>query len=119
RSVLRSDEETDRRRAHEQRPAEVAHPALGVAAVPPRRVDPDLLDLDRRGRPRRRLRLEEDDAVLLPEPGAALLDLRPRAPAKAVRVALQGVDPDLLAVRGGAGGDEQLVVVERGVAEAR
>ena len=57
-----------------------------------------------------RLRLEEDRAVLRPDPGASFADLRPRPPAEAVGVRHQGVDPDLVLVRGGARRDEQLQV---------
>ena len=62
-------------------------PALRVAAAARLRVDPDLLDLHRARRPRRGLGLEEDRAVLVPEPRAALLELRARAPPKALGIA--------------------------------
>ena len=69
-------------------------------------------------RPGRRLRLEQDRPVLEPDPRAALADLRLRAPAEAVGVALERVEPDLLLVRGRAGGDEQVEVGERRLAQA-
>src|SRR5439155_2676023 len=89
-----------------EQPAEIPQRAIRVAAFPRSRVDPDLLELHRRRRPRRRLGLEADHAVLQPDPRARLLDLRPRPPTEALRVAPQRIDPDLLVVRGGARGDE-------------
>src|SRR5262245_33429977 len=64
--VLRPDEEADRRHTLEQKPAEVAHPPLGELAVAHRRVNPHLLDLHGRRRPRRRLGLEQDRPVVDP-----------------------------------------------------
>src|SRR5581483_10273254 len=88
--------------------------ALRIPAPACLRVDPHLLELHRARRPRRRLRLEEDDAVLVePDPRPALLDLRARTPAEALRIAAERVDPDLLLVRGRARGDEPLVVRKR------
>ena len=57
------------------------------------RVDPDLLQLDGVRRPGGRLRLEEDRAVLGPQPRAALADPGARPPAKAVGVASSGLTP--------------------------
>ena len=110
--VLGADEEADRRHALEQQPEQVAQPALRVARAARLRVGPDLLQLHGRRRPRRRLGLEEDHAVLDPEPRAPLLDLGARAPAEAVRVPRERVDPDLLLVRRGAGRHEQVEVGE-------
>src|SRR5712691_12694367 len=109
--VLRADEETHSRHLLEEKPAEVAHPALCVALVAHGRIDPHLLDLHGRRRPRRRLGLEEDPAALDPDPGATLLDLRARPPAEPVRVARHRVDADLLLVRGRAGRQQQLEVL--------
>src|SRR2546422_230103 len=113
RPVLRPDEEADRWHLLQQQPAEIPHPALGVALVPRRRVDPHLLHLDGAGGPGGCLCLEEDRAALDPQPRATLLDLRPRTPAEAVRVAGHRIDPDLLLVRGRAGGQQQLEVLLR------
>src|SRR5205085_6767801 len=110
RRVLGPHEEADGGHAREEEAAEVAQAALRVALVPGHRVDPDLLELHRPRRPGRRLRLEEDHAVLLPEPRAPLVDLRPRAPAEALGVAAQRVDPDLLLVRGRTGRQEEVEV---------
>src|SRR6185436_795548 len=113
RRVLGPHEEADGRHALEQQAAEVAHAALRVAAAADRRVDPHLLELHRGGRPGRGLGLEEDRPALAPEPRAAVLDLRPRAPAEALGIARERIDPELLAMRRGAGRDEQLEVVLR------
>ena len=51
-------------------------------------------------------------AVLAPEPRPALVDLAPRPPAEALRVALERIDPDLLLVRRRAGRQQQLEVVD-------
>src|SRR5207244_8744659 len=96
----------------EQAPAEVAQAPFGVAEVARLRVDPHLLQLHGARRPRRGLGLEEDRAVLLPEPGAALVDLDTRAPAEALRIPLEGVDSDLLPVRRRAGRQQEVEVVE-------
>ena len=64
---------------------QVAQPAARVAAAARLGVDPDLLHLNGGRRPGRRLGLEADHVVLEPEPRAALLDLRARAPAEALR----------------------------------
>ncbi len=69
--------------------------------------------------PRGRLCLEEDDPVLLPEPGALLLDLAARTPAKAVRVAAERIEPELLLVRGRTCRHEELEIVERRRAKPR
>ena len=76
-------------------------------------IDPHLLELHGRRRPGRRLGLEQDHAVLHPEPRSPLLDLAARAPAEAVGVAAHRVDPELLLVRRRARGHEELEVVER------
>ena len=65
-------------------------PRAAVALPPRRRIDPDLLELHCGRSPGRRLGLEQDRAVLHPEPRPSLLDLRPRAPAEALRVAPRG-----------------------------
>ena len=78
--VLGADEETDRRRPEQQPAAEVAQRPLCIAAVPRAGIDPDLLELDGARRPRRGFGLEQDPAVLRPQPGAAVVDLRPRPP---------------------------------------
>src|SRR5262249_18511080 len=101
RRVLRTHEQAHRRDALQKQTAEVAHAAFGIALVPLRRVDPDLLHLHGRRRPRRRLRLEPNRAVLDPEPGPPLPDLRAGAPAETVRVPRERVDADLLLVRSG------------------
>ena len=99
----------------EEEPAEVGEAARPVSAPAHLGVDPDLLQLHRVGRPRRRLGLEEDDAVLDPQPRALVLDLAARTPAEPVGVALHRVDADLLLVRGRAGGHEDVEVAqERG-----
>src|SRR5262249_48504867 len=53
RRVLRTHEQAHRRDALQKQTAEVAHAAFGIALVPLRRVDPDLLHLHGRRRPRR------------------------------------------------------------------
>ena len=58
--------------------------------------------------------LNSDRAVLDPEPGAALGDLRARPPAKRFQVARERIDPELALVRGRADGDEPLEIVEGG-----
>src|SRR5204862_5976537 len=98
--VLGPDEQADGRDRPEQQAAEIAHPALRVALVPLRRVDPHLLHLHGRRRPSRRLGLEADRTVLHPEPRSSLVDLRARAPAKPFRIACQRIDADLFLVRG-------------------
>src|SRR5215211_7211599 len=80
RRVLGPYEETDGRSAREQESAEVGKAALPVAVPPQGRVDPDLLQLHRVLGPGGRLGLEQDRSAFLPEPAAALLDLRPGAP---------------------------------------
>ena len=87
-----------------------AAPARAVALPARRGIDPDLLQLHRARRPRRRLRLEQHDAVLDPDPRAPLVDLRRRAPAKAVGVARQRVDAELERVRGRARGHEHVEI---------
>src|SRR5206468_2468834 len=82
--VLWPNEEADRRHALEERPAEIPHRALRIAAVPHLGIDPHLLQLHRGGRPGRRLRLEADHVLLHPDPRAAFLDLRPGAPAESL-----------------------------------
>src|SRR5205807_1781567 len=110
RVVLGPDEETHGRDLLEQPAAEVAQRTAREATPAGLRVDPHLLQLHRRGGPRRRLRLEADHAVLGPEPGAPFLDLLPRAPAETVGVALERVDSDLFTVRRGTGGHEHLEI---------
>src|SRR4051794_38509723 len=84
--VLAPHEEHDRWSAREEQTAEVPHPARRVPVAARLRIDPDLLDLHRGGRPGGRLRLEEDDVVLEPEPRASLVDLRGGAPTECVGV---------------------------------
>src|SRR5688572_5791247 len=84
--VVGTDEEADGRHALEQQADQVAQPSAPVPPATRLGIGPHLLQLHRLRRPGRRLGLEEDDTVLLPEPRAPLLDLRPRAPAEAVRV---------------------------------
>src|SRR3954454_16013608 len=110
RSIVGAHEERDRRRRLEQQPAEVAQPALAAALPTHLGIHPHLLDLPRLRRPRRRLGLEPDDAALEPHPRAAVLDLGARAPAKAVGVALERVDAELLGMRGGADRNEELEI---------
>src|SRR3954468_18627602 len=119
RRVLGADEQADGRHSLEQEAAEVAHSPLGITAAADDRIDPDLLQLHGRGRPRRRLRLEQDPPLVDPEPRAAVLDLHPRPPAEALRVARERVDPELFAVGLCAGGDEQLEVFLGGGAQSR
>ena len=116
RLVLRPDEQADPRNTLEQPPAQVAHRPSRVSTVSRRRVDPDLLKLDRLRRPGRRLGLEQDRPVLDPEPRPTLADLGLCPPPEAVRVPVERIDPDLLLVGGGAGGDEQREVGERRLA---
>src|SRR5215218_9621915 len=104
--VFRTHEQANRGNALEQEPTEVAHPALGVAAAPDARVDPDLLQLHGGRRPGGRLRLEEDRVVVAPDPRAPVFDLRAGAPAEALWVAFERVRPELLAMRLGAGRHE-------------
>ena len=94
-------------------------PARAVAPPAHLRIDPDLLHLDRGRRPGGGLCLEEDHAVLEPEPRAAVDDLGLRPPAEPVRIAEQRVDAELVLVRGGADRDEQLEIVEGRGAGAR
>src|SRR5689334_13322715 len=56
--VLGPDEQADGGDVAEEQSAEVTHPTLGKPLVPLRRVDPDLLHLHGRWRPRRGFRLE-------------------------------------------------------------
>src|SRR5215216_2031286 len=111
--VLRTDEEGHGRGPLKQEPAEVGQPARSMALPPRLRIDPDLLELDGPGRPRRGLRLEQDRALLDPEPRAPLLDLRDRAPAEADRVMLEWVDAELLEIIRRADGEQEIEVVER------
>ena len=113
RLVLAADEQADGRHALQQEAAEVAHATLPVPVAARARVDPDLLHLDRARRPRGRLGLEQDRAVLEPEPGPRLLDLRLRPPAERVGVACERVDAELQLVGRGAGDDEPVEVGER------
>src|SRR5438132_382406 len=119
RGVLGANEQAHHRHELEQEPAEIAHPALRVPVTPHLRVHPDLLELHGRRRPRRRLGLEQDRAVVPPQPRAAVLDLHPRPPAEALGIAPEGVDSDLLAVGSRARGNEQVEVVLRRAAQAR
>ena len=73
---------------------EIAH-GLGIAAPAHRRVDPDLLELNGIRCPRRGLGLEEDRVLFAPEPRAPLDDLRAGAPAEALGVVLERIDPEL------------------------
>src|SRR5262245_1450448 len=113
RRVVGAHEEADRGCALEQKPAEIAEPAGCIALTPGLGVDPDLLELDRARRPGRRLGLEEDRAVLGPEPGAALLDLRRGPPPEAGWIPSQRIDAELLLVRQSACRDEQVEIRER------
>src|SRR5437763_3639243 len=117
--VLGAHEQADGRHAIEEEPAEVAEAAPAVAAVARRRLDPDLLQLYRRRRPCRGLRLEPDHTVVDPDPRAALFDLSASAPPEAVGIAAERVDPDLLAVRRRAGGDEQVEILEPSLPQTR
>src|SRR6185436_16058960 len=112
RRVLGADEETHGRDDFEEFTAEVGESSRCVAEAAHRRIHPHLLELHRRGRPRRRLGLEEDDTVLLPEPRSLLLDLAARTPAEAVGVPAQRVEPELLLVRRSARRHQELQVVE-------
>src|SRR5947207_12477577 len=98
RRILGAYEQADDRQALEQQPAEIAHAPLGVPAVADGGIDPHLLELNCERRPGGGLGLEEDRPVLLPEPGAPVLDLHARPPAEALRVTIERVDPDLLEV---------------------
>src|SRR5215218_4931263 len=73
--VLGPDEQADDRNMSEQEPAEIGQATLPVTAAADLRVDPDLLELDRAGRPRRGLGLEEDPSALPPQPRASAVDL--------------------------------------------
>src|SRR5262249_50383493 len=103
--------------ALEQETAEIPEAARSVPAPSCGGVDPDLLELHRLGRPGGRLGLEEDHAVLDPQPRALVLDLAPRAPAKALGVARERIEPELLLVRGGACGHQEVEILERGRTE--
>ena len=84
-----------------------------TVSLPPRdRIDPYLLELHGFGRPGRGLGLEQDHAVLDPQPRPPLLDLASRAPAEPVGVAAYRIDAELLLVRGGARRQEQLEIFE-------
>jgi hypothetical protein len=111
--VLGANEETDGRDTCEENSAEIAKSSSRVPLAPDRRIDPDLLQLDCGGGPRRRFRLEADQAVVFPEPGPALLDLCACAPAEAFRVALHGIHAELLLVSGRTGREKKLEIVER------
>ena len=119
RPVLGPDEQADRGDPGEEETAEVTQPAGSVPLPAHGRIDPDLLQLDRGRGPGRRLRLEEDRPVLDPEPGSPLLDLRSRAPAEALRIPLERIDAELLRMCCGAGGDQELEVVECCLPEPR
>src|SRR5690349_1574468 len=88
-SVLGADEQADPRHVLEQAAAEIAHAALRVAAAACGGINPDLLQLNRLRRPRRCLRLEQDRALLQPDPRSPLCDLGLGSPAEAVRVAVE------------------------------
>ncbi len=88
--------------------------SLRVPLLSRLRVDPHLLELNRGGRPRRRLRLEEDHVVLEPDPRAAVLDLRARSPAEAVGVARERIHAELFLVRQRARRQEAIEVGRRG-----
>src|SRR5205809_1607459 len=68
RGVLGPHEQADDRHTPQQHPDQVAHRPLRIAVISDRRVDPDLLELHCGGRPRGRLRLEEDGSVVTPDP---------------------------------------------------
>ena len=57
-------------------------------------------------------------SVLPPDPRSAVVDLRLRPPAKAVRIGAERIAAELLLVRGRAGRHEQLEVVRRRLAQA-
>src|SRR4029453_13969096 len=78
--VLGANEEGERGGPREQEAAEIGEPALPVAIAAHGRVDPHLLELHGAVGPRRGLGLEEDRAVLLPQPAPPLFDLGHRAP---------------------------------------
>src|SRR5206468_2984073 len=103
----------------EELAAEIPEGECPVPPSPDGWIDPHLLELDGRGRPGRRLRLEADDAVFLPQPGSAFLDLRPRAPAERPRVAPHRIDAELLLVRCCAGGEQKLQVAHGRGSQAR
>jgi len=89
-------------------------PAIGIKAATRHNAmaagSNHLLKLHRLRGPRGRLGLEADHAVLDPRPRAGLLDLRPGPPAKAVGIAAQRVDRELLEMGTRARGDEQVEV---------
>jgi DeoD family purine-nucleoside phosphorylase len=116
--VLGADEETDRRNTLEEEAAEIREAPGAVPPAPHVGIDPHLLELHRRGRPRGCLGLEEDRPVLDPEPGAVLLDLASSPPFEALGVALQRIQAELLLVRRSAGGHEHVEVGERRRAKA-
>ena len=108
----------DGRHRLEQLPAERAHPALRVAAVPHLRGDPDLLDLHRRGvhaEASALNRIVPPSRQSQERPSSICIRVRQRKPAGSRR---ERVDPELLLVRGGAGGEQQVEVVARRRAQA-
>src|SRR4029079_6532048 len=65
-----------------------------------------------------RLRLEENRVVFAPDPRAAVVDLRLRPPAEALRVGAQRITGELLRRGGRARRDEQFQVVRGRLTEA-
>src|SRR5262245_33225338 len=117
--VLRPHEEADGRDVVEQQAAQVAESPARVTASPRLGIDPDLLELHRRRRPRRRLCLEEDHPLVEPEPGAPLLDLLAGAPPEALGIAPERIDSYLFSMRLGTRGHEQVEVEQTRRAQPR
>ena len=92
--VLGADEEADGGTRPSSR-TQIGEATRTVPLPPCSGIDPHLLELHRRGRPGRRLGLEEDDPVLGPEPRAPFLDLGAGAPPEAFGITTKRVDPDL------------------------
>ena len=88
-------------------------PARSVSAPSHGRVDPDLLQLHRLRRPGGGLGLEQDHAVLDPEPGALVLDLAAGSPAEPLCVPRQRIEPELLLVRSRTRRQQEVQIVER------
>ncbi len=109
--IVGPDEQADPGDFAEEQPDQIVEPPAAVATVSDFRVDPHLLELNRLWRPRGRLGLEENRAVLDPDPGAALVDLLSRSATEAHRVCLQRVDSDLTHMRRCTSGKQQLEVL--------
>src|SRR6266516_1879148 len=69
--------------------------------------------------PRGGFGLEQNRRAVRPEPGAPFVDLGAGPPAEAFGIAFERIDPDLLAVRRRACGQQQIQVVRLSRAQSR